>query len=396
MGALIAAGGGILYSLKEIPVTIYKKIKQHIIYSVKVYQYDDLFDMLEKWLSRNYVKQYRDVEASLYSDTDNQIGYSPRVEGVVRSISLCYKQEDNTFIIKWLGKRLLITKDKQKMEKAQSMKDVYFRKYSLSGVKARESIDDLLKEVIRFCREDEEQNTIRVYTNGSYGEWFSGSTVRVKPLGKTILNPTKKQFIIDDVTTFIQSEDWYVNISVPYKRGYCFYGPPGTGKTTLALGIANHLKRNVYCLNLNCLDNDSKLPILFANMPANAVLLLEDIDRVFAGRENVKEGSNITFSGLLNCMDGAFYKHGLTTIITTNHIDKLDEALLRTGRIDVKMEIARPSDKEISTYLSHFYEKDIKIEGNFDLTMSDIQEVCLTHRHCPEEAIEKIISLIKN
>lgn len=70
MGAMMAAGGGLLYSLKEIPVTLYKKIKQHFVYSVKVYQYDDLFDMLEKWLSRNYVKQYRDVEASLHVQQD--------------------------------------------------------------------------------------------------------------------------------------------------------------------------------------------------------------------------------------------------------------------------------------------------------------------------------------
>lgn len=276
------------------------------------------------------------------------------------------------------------------------MKDVWFRKYSLTGVHARMAIDDLLKEVIRFCREDEAQDTIGVYSNGSYGEWFSKSTVKVKPLAKTILNPSKKKYIMDDITAFVESEEWYVNISVPYKRGYCFYGPPGTGKTTLALGIANHLKRNIYCLNLNCLDDDSKLPILFANMPANAVLLLEDIDRVFAGRENVKEGSKVTFSGLLNCMDGAFYKHGLTTIITTNHIDKLDEALLRTGRVDVKMEIPRPSDREISSYLSLFYEEPINVVGNFSITMSDIQEICLRHRHCPEEATEEIISLIKN
>jgi len=211
-------------------------------------------------------------------------------------------------------------------------------------------------------------------------------------LEKTILNPDKKKYIITDITNFTNSEEWYINVSIPYKRGYCFYGPPGTGKTTLALGIANHLKRNIYCLNLNCLEDDSRLPVLFSSLPANSVLLIEDIDKVFSGRENVKEGSKITFSGLLNCMDGAFYKHGLIMIITTNHIDKLDEALLRTGRIDIKMEIPRPSDKEISAYLSLFYNSNICITGNFSLTMSDIQEICLHNRDSSSSAYTEILS----
>lgn len=398
MGALLAAGGGILYSLKSIPVTLWKKLKQRIIYTVRIYQYDDLFMMLEKWLYANYQKQYRDVEAYVEDDMLNGILIIKNGEIVNEKPKLAkYKQEENTFIINWKGKRIAINKSKEKIEKAgQSTRDIWFRKYTITGIKAKDQIEQILNEAILFAKKQRVKNTIKVVGNDSYGNWEQGSTIKVKPLERTILNSSKKDTIMSDINKFVESEDWYSEVCIPYKRGYCFYGPPGTGKTTLGLALANHLVRDVYCLNLNCLEDDSRLPRAIVAIPANSVLLIEDIDKVFSGRENVKEGSKITFSSLLNCLDGAFYKHGLVTIITTNHLDKLDEALLRTGRIDVKMEIPRPSDSEISQYVSLFFGEPFEVKGNFELKMSDIQEICLRNSLCMEVAKQEIISLIKN
>jgi len=157
-GILLATIGGIVLSLKNIPHLIYNKIKQQIVYTVKVYQYDDLFDMLEKWLSINHTKQYKDVEASLHIQQDSL----PQVDSPTKH-TLSYKQEDTTFVIKWEGKRILITKEKEKMEKIQLIKDIWFRKYSLTSIKGKSETDSLLKEIIRSCREDESKNTIKVY-----------------------------------------------------------------------------------------------------------------------------------------------------------------------------------------------------------------------------------------
>lgn len=397
-GALLAAGGGILYSLKSIPIIIWKKVKQRIIYTVRIYQYDELFMIIEKWLYSHYKKQYRDVEAYVDEDRDNPYIMSNKeiMEREERIRVIKYKQEENAFIIKWKGKRIVISKGKEKIEKAQSSRDIWFRKYVITGVRAAKQIEDLINAAIQYARKQRIVNTIKVYSNDSYGNWQQGTLLKVKPLEKTILNATKKSVIIGDIDKFVDSEEWYSNVCIPYKRGYCFYGPPGTGKTTLALALANHLHRDIYCLNLNCMEDDGRLPNTFGNIPANSVLLIEDIDKVFSGRENVKEGSKITFSSVLNCLDGAFYKHGLVTIITTNHLDKLDEALLRTGRIDVKMEIPRPSDTEISEYVTVFFGEEFSVKGHFDIKMSDVQEICLRNSLCPELAKQEIISLIKN
>lgn len=396
-GALLAAGGGILYSLKSIPVTLWRKIKQRIVYTVRIYQYDELFMILEKWLYAHYQKQYRDVEAYVEEDIPNNVIIMKNGEIQDERPKIAkYKQEENAFIIRWKGKRIAISKGKEKIEKAQSSRDIWFRKYVITGIRASNEIDDLIKTALNYAKKQRIKNTIRVMGNDNYGNWESGTMIKVKPLERTILNASKKNSILDDVNKFVESEEWYSDVCIPYKRGYCFYGPPGTGKTTLALALANHMRRDIYCLNLNCMEDDSRLPKAFGNIPANSVLLIEDIDKVFSGRENVKEGSKITFSSLLNCLDGAFYKHGLVTIITTNHLDKLDEALLRTGRIDVKMEIPRPSDNEISQYVSLFFGEDFSVKGHFDIKMSDVQEICLRNSLCAELAKQEIISLIKN
>lgn len=399
-GAILAGVGTVAYSLlsqlKSVPNLIYKKVKQRFIFTVKVYQYDELFDNLETWLLTNHKKLYKDVEAvsrvssefAMPTKLAEMEGITLNTEGTVIS----YKQEDNTFIIKYLNKKLLIVKSKEKLDKAQNLKDIWFRSYTISGWRAGKEIDSLLQEAIALCKKEEEADTVKIYSNSVYGDWINTGKKKVKPLQNTILNKITKDKIKNDVNKFLLSEKWYMDVCIPYKRGYCFYGPPGTGKTTLAMALANYTKRSIYALNLNSLDNDTRLPSLFSYVDDNSIILIEDIDKIFSGRENVNKDSKISFSSLLNCLDGVFYRKGLIVIITTNHMDKLDEALLRTGRIDLKIELPLPSDKEISEYLSLFYQADIGVFGNFNIKMSDVQEICLSNRNTSLGALKEIYS----
>lgn len=78
-------------------------------------------------------------------------------------------------------------------------------------------------------------------------------------------------------------------------------------------------------------------------------------------------------------MDGIFYKNGLITIITTNHIDNLDPALIRSRRIDLKIELSNPDKNQIEEYLKFFYDKKVSFTNGYssDKSMSDIVEICL-------------------
>ncbi|KAJ5593451.1 hypothetical protein N7537_010355 [Penicillium hordei] len=85
--------------------------------------------------------------------------------------------------------------------------------------------------------------------------------------------------------------------------------------------------------------SDSKLMKLFSELPPHYIILLEDVDAAGMGQNN--STSAITLSGLLNVLDGISSQEGRVLVMTTNHIEHLDEALIRPGRADKKVLLIR-------------------------------------------------------
>src|SRR5690606_31944655 len=122
-------------------------------------------------------------------------------------------------------------------------------------------------------------------------------------------------------------------------------GIPGSGKTSTTISIAADLQMNICIINLNNVDDESFSEAM-NEVPPRSIILLEDADCAIASgsREKNKEGSmmnlnqpensKLSLSGLLNAIDGVASPDGTIIFITTNHIDKIDPALLRPGRID--------------------------------------------------------------
>jgi mitochondrial chaperone BCS1 len=138
-----------------------------------------------------------------------------------------------------------------------------------------------------------------------------------------------------DLDRFLQSRDLYRQRGIPWRRGYLFYGPPGTGKSSLIQAIASHYDRQLVSLSLTDMD-DSALLRAWSEITATSIVALEDIDSVFAGRKPLGE---LSFSALLNTLDGAGAVEGSITILTTNHHEQLDPALIRPGRCDRSFEL---------------------------------------------------------
>ncbi|KAI0602139.1 BCS1 N terminal-domain-containing protein [Biscogniauxia sp. FL1348] len=185
-----------------------------------------------------------------------------------------------------------------------------------------------------------------------------------RPFSTVILNESKKKEIIDDITDYLcpATQRWYANRGIPYRRGYLLYGPPGTGKSSLSLALAGYFKMRIYIVSLNSiLATEETLSTLFSELPRRCVVLLEDIDtaglthtrevdskdsgdekkRSSEGNSKEKERiGRLSLSGLLNVLDGVASQEGRVLIMTTNHIDKLDRALIRPGRVDVTVEFS--------------------------------------------------------
>jgi len=369
---IVAAGGTVAFLIKDIPVKIFNWAKRKSLYSVSIYQQDELFDVVEDWFFAHYKNRYNDVEAVLnYRD-------QPAVVGGLNK-ELKFKQEENFFIARVAGKRILISKSKEKLDKAVSLRDIYYRKYIIRGFMAKQEINDLLAQIVKEYNDKSKSGIIKVFTNNSYGDWVCVNDISVKSFDLVVLESGLKSSLISDVDDFIASEQWYKKRSIRHKRGYLFHGLPGNGKTTLAMAIAEHLSRDIYVMNLNALQDDGCLIRAFSNIGKNIVLLVEDIDRAFSKREN--KDSKISFSSLLNSFDGATCRDGIITVVTTNHLEQLDPALTREGRMDVKHEIKNPPDKQVKEYLELFYEIKISVDiHNSDRSMSYVQEYCIKNK----------------
>ena len=225
-----------------------------------------------------------------------------------------------------------------------------------------------VKDFLKECRE-EYLRCIKNKTSifGHCGrQWVKEKTKEIRPLSTVILREREKDRLIRDLRGFLELETrkWYTQRSIPYRRGYLLHGPPGTGKSSFSFSIAGELGMDIYVVSVPS-ANDQTLKTLFAELPDNCVVLLEDIDAVgttYSRKLETDSGGNqgpalpnegVTLSGLLNVLDGVTSQEDRVLIMTTNHIDKLDAALIRPGRVDMKVEF-QLADREVAEQIYHF------------------------------------------
>ena len=407
-GIILSGIAGIILSFKQAGIFLWKRIKRKFLFTISIEETDELFLYFERWLRYKYPDQYRNMIASLrtvnnnYNSREAEIPYNTPNEETEKidnkKDEVKYKQFVDTIFIKYKGSIITINKNRDKLEHAKDLFSLFFGSYKISILFFRKKLNTLLDDVVEYNQQFKPKDIderIHVYSHTDYGEWYvSSSKIKPKNIDNIVLNEKNKNEIIGDIDKFYNSKDWYLKRAIPYKRGHCYYGMPGNGKTSLALSLAKKYKKDVYVLSLNELK-DSNVKRLFKDIRTNSILLIEDIDASFDGRKSLKK--ELSFSNLLQCLDGVFYNEDMFLIITTNHIEKLDPALLRDGRIDLKVEINNPDRNLIKKYIELFF--DVKLNGYLDdfvydakYSMSKIQNICLNSENA-EEAINNIFEI---
>ncbi len=197
-----------------------------------------------------------------------------------------------------------------------------------------------ISEAIEICINSSKDKTTRnleIFYNKHGDHWAKLSESEyVQNLSQIFLPLTISNELITYIDEFIQLKDEYKRFGISHKFTILLEGKPGMGKTTISRAIAHHYNRRLYILNLaNKNMSESDIIELFANIIPNSVLVMEDIDSFFVGRKSGECGSTISFSTIINLLDGSFSsKNGLITFITANNASHLDKALIRQGRID--------------------------------------------------------------
>lgn len=219
------------------------------------------------------------------------------------------------------------------------------------------SNDILKKLVLEAKREYEKDAEHRVHifiADTTYACWRWNGARQKRPLSSIVLQPGVKDMLLADCKDFLASEDWYAERGIPFRRGYLLHGVPGSGKTSLIHSLAGELGLDIYVVSLSSKGmSDNTLTTLMSHVPSRCILLLEDLDAAFtrsvsrdscstgvppsgtATNTNDSDGSTLSLSGLLNSLDGVAAAEGRLLFATTNHIERLDPALSRPGRMDV-------------------------------------------------------------
>ncbi|EXB29789.1 putative mitochondrial chaperone bcs1 [Morus notabilis] len=208
------------------------------------------------------------------------------------------------------------------------------------------------KHVVKEGMEIRRRNRQRkLYSNcaGSswLGRWTSIVFESLATFETLAMDSEKKNEIMEDSLAFSRNKDFYANAGKAWKRGYLLYRPPGTGKSTMVAAMANLLDYDVYDLELTAVKDNTELRRLLIETTSQRKKKAEKSSREDENDESgegVKESrdkegnsnSKVTLSGLLNFIDGLWSSSGSERLIvfTTNHVEKLDPALIRRGRMD--------------------------------------------------------------
>lgn len=207
------------------------------------------------------------------------------------------------------------------------------------------------------ARISRELNKIAIYIPSPYtNEWMRARLGNNRKLASVILKEGQKETIVADLKQFFASKLRYEELGIPWRRGYLLFGTPGTGKTSLVTALASDLSLNVCTLSLASPNiTDERIGNLLASVPPRSVILLEDIDSFFHQRQKADAQVKLSYSGFINALDGVAAHEGSVVFLTTNHPDLIDDAAIRSGRVDVRMELSNCDGYQLQQMFLKFF-----------------------------------------
>ncbi|XP_023516472.1 AAA-ATPase At5g57480-like [Cucurbita pepo subsp. pepo] len=306
-------------------------------------------------------------------------------------------------------------------------------------------LDFVMDRADEIRRKNQER---RLFTNSRGGSldsrgnpWESVPFKHPSTFDTLAMDPLRKQQIMEDLQDFAKGQSFYQQTGRAWKRGYLLYGPPGTGKSSMIAAMANFLGYDIYDLELTEVHNNSELRKLLMKTTSKSIIVIEDIDcsinltdrkkknpssgsRTYFDLPDIRSGGggyssisgekngagSITLSGLLNFTDGLWSCCGSERIFvfTTNHIEKLDPALLRSGRMDMHIFMSYCSFSALKILLKNYlnYSED---ESDFPVldeikevidkaktTPADVSELLIKNRRCKNRALTELLETLKS
>ena len=358
------------------------------------------------------IKEWRTFRVETEYSTDDMLTCDNKF--VINQTSSIYLEDDIHLTVKTINDKLEISSGYSKTEVDQEKvimtlfsynKDVYFLQKFLNKIH-----DEYKKR-----KHNERQGKLFHYYMNDINDGDCMWKETPYESSKTFENLffEGKKDTIKRIDFFLNNKDYYYKWGVPYTLGIGLHGPPGTGKTSFIKALANKTRRHLVTISLNKIKTENDFMIAFSsNFRCNdetkkysfkdLIIVLEDIDcmsEIVFERNNESDSDNdndneteeenlqlnkdklknmindvingkstddtykkspqidnkITLSFILNVIDGVRENPGRILVITSNHYDKLDPALIRPGRIDLTLEMKNATIPLIKTMYKHFF-----------------------------------------
>lgn len=353
-GMILILFTGIMTALRNTPKAIYSWIHRKLFASVEIEFSSRAYHWMNKWLGTH-------VQESWFNRAFTGKHSVTKIHG---------RSELLTILVPMVGTRLFFHNKKpfwvhrsrtQKDTVSVSNPDGYIESFTLYAFKLSH-INGLVEESMRENLGKEIPGfMVWTYSGGSW----ACKKKQERTLDSVILAENVKMALVKDVENFDGKKEWYNERGLQYGRGYALAGPPGSGKTSLVTALASKFRKTVWCIDLSSMHASGVSSVLWDHCGEGDIVLFEDIDAVYRGREYLPDNpGGMEFNTFLNVIDGIATTPGLIKIFTTNHVERLDPALLRPGRCDKIFHFGNATESMASElYLKFFPEEPVHSES---------------------------------
>ncbi|PIM97228.1 AAA+-type ATPase [Handroanthus impetiginosus] len=213
---------------------------------------------------------------------------------------------------------------------------------------------------------NEVSKEVRLHVLGFYsemdgaGQWGSVNLDHPSTFDTLAVDPAMKNEPIEDLNRFVRRRHFYRRVGKAWKRRHLLSEPPGTGKSSLIAAMANYLKFDVY------------------DLVNKSILVIEDIDCSIDIENRKDRGYNPNPQRII--------------ILTTNHKDRLDPALLRPGHMDMHVHMSYCTFSGFEILASNYL--GIKSHSKLDAIERMIAKVELMKSQDVEIALDKVVGLL--
>ena len=416
---IVAAGIGMwalgvgTYLLRTIPLKLWGLFVKHATTTLTMASTHISYHDFLRWFEENeYSHNSRSIKIS-----NGRYGYEDMIKAMGYGT--------HYFMFGWTPVRL--TMSQKETQASERERDEI--KMTVLG-RSHRTFDRIFTQI----KESKEKKTDKVAIMKYKDDWVLASEQRKRSLDSVCLNKGVKDDIINFVESFREREQFHLNHGINHQTAVLLYGPPGTGKTSVVKAIASHFDMTIYNMSPSSLLH---IATAFQALPEDSLVVIEDIDsnkalyartkleqspaktdeeptesKAGRRRKNRSTASNeaselpfgaamtqeLLMSGLtsmsdvLNAIDGVSVAHGRILLATTNHPEKLDPALLRSGRFDLKIEIGYADNYAMGQFLERFFPgetlpDDYQIKDG--VCPADIQSAAIECLDDPQEFLKR-------